>query len=280
MQMLARTEHIPALKAIWAASFPEDSPADIDDFFARQFRAPECLIHVEDGVPVSMVFMLPAVLHAAGRALPVQYIYAASTLPAYRGRGIFGSLLRRAHELAVQREQAGSFLHPGEPSLYGYYRRFGYIPWFTAEQRRIAWDRLLEADGQAALLRKVGEDAYHALRERFLAEYPAWVEWGDRFTRQAVQDAQGRGGGLLAGEEGCLLYTQAGDTALVSELLCLPGRREACLKAAAQRLDCAALVVREPAGPAGAGDPFGMWLPLSPQAQGLDGPAYMGLTLE
>lgn len=279
MQTLARAEHIPALKAIWAASFPEDAPEDIDDFFARQFRASECLVHLEDGAPVSMAFMLPAVLRTGGRTLPIQYIYAASTLPPWRGRGIFASLLRRAHELAAQRGQAGSFLHPQEPSLYGYYRRFGYTPWFTARQQRFSRDELLAAEGRAALLREEGEDAYFALRGRFLAGYPAWVEWEDRFTRQAVRDAQGRGGGLLAGEEGCLLYETAGDTALVSELLCLPEKRAACLKAAAQRLGCAVLDVREPAGPSGAGEPFGMWLPLSPQAQGLAGPAYMGLTL-
>ena len=31
---------------------------------------------------------------------PVQYIYAAATLPAYRGQGLFGALLRQAHEEA------------------------------------------------------------------------------------------------------------------------------------------------------------------------------------
>ncbi len=56
--------------------------------FGRLALETECLVAAPDGLPVSMLLLLPQRYAAAGRSLPVQYIYAAATLPAYRGGGI------------------------------------------------------------------------------------------------------------------------------------------------------------------------------------------------
>ncbi len=143
-------DQIPALKAIWAASFPEDPPEAIEDFFARCFRPEECLTAFEGGEPVSMAFLLPALYQRGGKAFPVQYIYAAATLPAWRGRGIFGALLRGALEEGRRRGQFASFLHPGEPSLAAYYGRFGYRAGFRAAVDRLNREEMLTAGGSAA----------------------------------------------------------------------------------------------------------------------------------
>ena len=125
MAELSRPDQIPALKAIWAASFPEDSHELIDRAFGRLYRPADCMVECRAGRPVSMAFLLPAVWHNGPCTYPVQYIYAAATLPAYRGQGLFGALLRQAHEEASRRGQAASFLRPGEPSLTADNRRCG-----------------------------------------------------------------------------------------------------------------------------------------------------------
>lgn len=101
-------DQIPALKAIWAASFPEDPPEAIEDFFARCFRPEECLTAFEGGEPVSMVFLLPALYQRGGKAFPVQYIYAAATLPGLAGPGDF----RRPSARGAGRGTAGAASSP------------------------------------------------------------------------------------------------------------------------------------------------------------------------
>ena len=46
MAELSRPDQIPALKAIWAASFPEDSPELIDRAFGRLYRPADCMVAV------------------------------------------------------------------------------------------------------------------------------------------------------------------------------------------------------------------------------------------
>ena len=157
MAELSRPDQIPALKAIWAASFPEDSHELIDRAFGRLYRPADCMVECRAGRPVSMAFLLPAVWHNGTSTYPVQYIYAAATLPAYRGQGLFGALLRQAHEEASRRGQAASFLRPGEPSLTAYYRRFGYENWFTAAVLRLSREELA-----ASLLDSLGGAAGQA----------------------------------------------------------------------------------------------------------------------
>lgn len=79
MAELSRPDQIPALKAIWAASFPEDSPELIDRAFGRLYRPADCMVECRAGRPVSMAFLLPAVWHNGPCTYPVQYIYAAAT---------------------------------------------------------------------------------------------------------------------------------------------------------------------------------------------------------
>lgn len=127
----AFTSDTPAIRAIWAASFPEDPP-EVCDAFLTAVSLSDCLVAEVDGVVASMVFSVTAKLGEQR----LQYIYAAATLPSHRGRGVFGELLRFALEQARDEGCVGSFLHPAEPSLAEYYARFGYRPWTYVERVR------------------------------------------------------------------------------------------------------------------------------------------------
>lgn len=119
----------PSIVALWKAAFPEDSE-DFSEAFLSLNGTKHCYVATEDERLISMVFGLP-VTHE-GKQL--QYIYAAATLPAYRGRGVFGELLRFALARAKEAGCIGSFLHPATPSLIDYYARFGYRPWTYCER--------------------------------------------------------------------------------------------------------------------------------------------------
>lgn len=110
----ARPEQASDLKTIWLRSFPGDTGEDVDAFFSALFRPEECLVYLAEGQPVSMTFALPAVFRAQGESVPVQYIYAASTLPEWRGRGFSGRLLEFTCGQGARQGMAASFLRPGE----------------------------------------------------------------------------------------------------------------------------------------------------------------------
>ena len=119
----AVSSDLPALKALWSLSFPEDSDADRDLFFAAA-GIEHCFVEECDGVVASMTFGLPV----SDGEREFQYIYAACTHPDFRGRGVFSDLLRQVLAEAKARGFVASFLHPAEPSLTAFYARFGYVP--------------------------------------------------------------------------------------------------------------------------------------------------------
>ena len=266
-------EQIPDLKTIWLRSFPADTEEDAEAFFQRFFQRENCLVHMEEGRPVSMTFALPAMLHAAGERYPVQYIYAASTLPEWRGRGIFGDLLEFACAEGVKRGMAASFLRPGEASLFAYYRRFDYRPFFTSTLTRMP-----RQEGCAGTVNVLAPEAYAAARGRALAGFPAWVEWSGAQAAYAVRNVQLAGGCALESPGGCALCYPDGDILRVRELLC-PLEEEPLFYTAFSTFDCSRWEIRRP----GAGEYFGMWRPLSPVCEGLLSrlaEPYMGLSLE
>ncbi len=280
MLRLATPEQIPALKAIWAAGFPDDSSAVIDEMFGRLFRPEDCMVYMEEEKPVSMAFMLPAVYHSGGERYAAQYIYAAATLPAYRGRGIFGTLLQRAHALARERGQVASFLRPGEPSLAAYYRRFGYREWFRVQRLSLTSEQMTAQGNAAGLALTRGCTEYGALRARLLRKWDAWIEWDERVARQAVASAEESGGGLLLGHDGCALCEKLDDVVIARELLCPPERFADYCRAIGENFPGKAYALYLPATDRAAGEDFAMWCPLSEAVEQPCGIPYMGLSLE
>ncbi len=122
----ARPEDRDQLKAVYQACFPED-PASFWDFeLDSLMQADNILIYREDGRILSTVQILSEGLVLQEKTYPVQYIYAAATLPEAQGRGLMGMLLQEAHRLARGRGQWFSVLITQNDSLFDFYARFGY----------------------------------------------------------------------------------------------------------------------------------------------------------
>lgn len=282
--VLAGYEHFDELCRIWKASFPQDPPEAAADFLREQFRPEECLVYQENGQPVSMVFMLPAEFMVGGDRLPVQYIYAAATLPEYRGRGLFAALLDAAFTQARTHGQVASFLRPGEPGLERYYSRFGYAPFFFADIAHMNRDDLSGAAGDdASVSFRLPDVSYAVCREQALKRTDAFIRWGKRFADYAARQAYRSGGGILTDDEGgCALCEPVGNTLVVRELICSRKKLPAFYGAVMKYFDYQAYEIRRPDGN-GNGKSFGMWKPLSKAAGQIDcgrWRPYMGLALD
>lgn len=248
----AFTDDLAAIRTIWSAAFPEDTAADRDRFLQTVRLSEECLVAVENGVPVSMVFMLPATY--GERRL--QYIYAAATLPSHRGCGIFGDLLRTAIKHAREQGCAASFLRPAEPSLVGYYARFGYLPWCGCHTE--TGDA--KANGEHVTV--LSPDAF---AERRAARLPSHaVGWESRFAAYAASC------GVAADtERATALCNKQGNTLFIKEVL---GDADPAALSAA--LGCDRFVWRRQGGD----EPFMLWLPFEEMSEATA--PYVGLALD
>lgn len=257
----AVSRDLAAIREIWSAVFTEDSPAERDRFLKTVCLCEECMLACIDGKPVSMAFFLPAVLHVNGGEYTARYLYAAATLPAYRGRGIFSDLLNAALCTFKECGADACLLSPAEPTLVDFYRRFGFCPAFFC--------RTVRGDAEAAPLpiRLLSAEEYLSLRQTLLPR--DCVAWERRLLSYAASCATP----IRIGDGACALVAKDGKTLRVIELL---GVQDTVCGALAQALGCEAFVARVFAE---TGDCFGMLLPLA-QAITLNASPYMGLAFD
>lgn len=280
-QRQANASDLPALEAIWLSSFPEDSPADIAFFWESGFNPEQAVVHTVAGRPVSMLFLLPAALSLPGHpyTLPVGYVYAAATLPEFRGRGIFSSLLEAAHNTARRSGMRATFLRPAQPSLETFYARLGYRPAFRADIRTMTRrDIEKQAAETAARARRLSLPT--SLRREWLGErHIPSIEWDRavwRFAIQAVRGAYWEGPGWSA------LCAPDAEHILVRELLCGQELLPSFYRHLCDRYQFDTCTIRAPSCD-GDGTAFGMIHYLDAQAEALSysrSSLYMGLALD
>ncbi len=256
---------LAAIREIWSAVFTEDSPAERDRFLKTVRLCEECMLACIDGKPVSMAFFLPAVLHVNGGEYTARYLYAAATLPVYRGRGIFRDLLNTALAFFKQRGTDACFLNPAEPSLVEYYRRFGFEPAFFC--RTVCGGAHI---AQLPLIPLSGTE-YIAFRQTLLPR--EYVAWDHRLLKYAASYAKP----VRIGDGVCALFVKDNTTLRVIELLGVPSEQQAAVCGAlAWHQGCETFCARVSAQ---TGDCFGMLLPLA-ESIPLNTAPHMGLAFD
>lgn len=279
-QRRARAEDRPALEAIWLSSFPEDTPADVAFFWNSGFRPEQAIVHTVDGRPVSMLFLLPSVLNIPdSTSLPVGYVYAAATLPDYRGRGLFSSLLKFAHKLAADAGMRACFLRPAQPSLETFYARLGYQPGFRAEIQTFSRQEIEDqaADAVPLVRRRPCPSPQRRtwLRERHIP----YIDWDTVVWRFVVEGVQGE---YWESPEWSALCAPNAQHLLVRELLCPLEQRPSFFRHLCDRYSFDHCTIRAPSADAG-GAVFGMIHALDTQMENRLAsvpPLYMGLALD
>lgn len=217
-----------AMERLWLTAFPEDTPADVAAFWDSGFSPEQAWVYTVDDEVVSMAFLLPATLSPAdgGQPLAAAYLFAAATLPAWRGQGLFSKLIESMHTYAQKAGLHAVFLRPAEESLRGFYARFGYRDAFYADEYTLT-RREMEAQAASDGEKVETLPLPSAARKRRLQDRRiAAVEWGAPVWRYAVGAADG--GRYLASSAGWMALCGAEDEHLmVRELLCdeadLPG---------------------------------------------------------
>lgn len=149
---------------LYLTAFPEDDKAFAEDFLNRYFEK-DCRFIVKDGRLVSMLFLLDASLQNGEKQTKGKYLYAAATLPEYRGQGLMAELIEEAK---AETAEKGDFLltKPASGSLFDYYARFGFKTAVFCEDKRVT------LRNNVAPLKKVSLKEYLEKRSCLLKNIP------------------------------------------------------------------------------------------------------------
>lgn len=147
--MSAKTEHIvyaddsmiPELTVLWMEAFGDEREY-VEFYFANRFTENNLLVYLEEGKAVSMISILPVLLHDGGKKIPAGYVYAVATRKDCRGRGYARELILRAKQLL----QEPLLLEPAGERLAEYYRKMGFCDAFSVRE----YDLLKESESPRA----------------------------------------------------------------------------------------------------------------------------------
>lgn len=126
MLIKADEKHIPSLIKLWKEVFGDDEEY-IRLFFKKAYFSGECFAFTENEEVVSAFYLLKCSIKYGGKIYKGRYLYAAATLPSFRGKGLMSALIDEGIEYARKENLDFIALVPAGDSLYDYYGRFGFV---------------------------------------------------------------------------------------------------------------------------------------------------------
>ena len=235
-----RPEEEAPLRALFTEA---GGDGDFTDLFFRTGYAPERCLASFDGALLAALHWFDCSLEGQKAA----YIYGIAAFESCRGLGVGSGLIRAALEELENRGYEAVFLVPAEPSLFGYYERFGF--------RAVSTIREFPVSASTPLpLRKLTADEYAAARKKLLPAHSLLQEGPCLALLSGYADfyATDR---AVAAVSGDMVWELLGDLSEDPGLIAALGLPTA--------------TVRTP----GPGRPFAM-------ALGTDGPISLGLALD
>ena len=150
---------IPEMKKLWMEAFGESSEV-VDDFFATAYSHDRCMVLSENGEVTSALYVFDCEYKGDKTA----YIYAVATGEKYRGRGFCRRLMDETHKYLKERGYAFALLHPGDESLFDFYRKIGYETCGRVSELSV------EEVDMPFELKSIDKDRYVSIRRKYLSE--------------------------------------------------------------------------------------------------------------
>jgi len=125
---------------LWQESF-NDSPEYIEFFFNRVYKPENTFVIKRNGFIVSAVQMIPYKAKFRNEILPVAYICGACTHPFERGKGLMQLLMHHVKSEMIRRGFPIAIVIPAEPSLFNFYRRFGFNQLFFQRVEYLGYNK-------------------------------------------------------------------------------------------------------------------------------------------
>ena len=104
----------------------QETEESVRFFFDKKVDLNNCVVCMEDGKIVSSLHIIPTKIRWEKDSIPVDYIYAATTLPEFRSKGYMSKLICEANKISLLRGNKASILIPATKSLFSFYKKLGY----------------------------------------------------------------------------------------------------------------------------------------------------------
>ena len=242
MIALAENQMIPALKVLWKRSFG-DTNDYIEMFFKYRFQPAQSLVWLQEGQPVSMLFMLPIRLCSKDVFYEAFYIYAVATDPDYRSKGYSSLLLEAAHQMLKEKKADACLLRPADARLFRFYADRGYQNEFFVNEQSYIFERPQKTvELKAGLLSEQID-----LRNRYFFDCALYGAWDISALNYQEREMALTGGQTLCftvRQPGYAACWPAGDSVTVKELVAFDNR-EAVIEAIAAHYHKNKITIRQ-----------------------------------
>jgi GNAT superfamily N-acetyltransferase len=92
MLIQEKDKYISSLISLWHSVFGDETDY-IKLFFKEAYFDSECFAEIIEDEPVSALYLLKCIIKCDGKIYRGRYLYAAATLPEYRGKGLMSKLM-------------------------------------------------------------------------------------------------------------------------------------------------------------------------------------------
>lgn len=232
------------LKELWRLCFG-DEQSYIDFYYQTGFSPQNTLVLRVGQTVAAMLTLMPCQIKLPSQTLYLQYVYAVATHPNWQGRGFSTKLLQHARQEATKAGVDYLCLTPASESLFGYYAKRGYQPFFARREGKLQAQQVNAAP--SVTVQPLPAAELFAVRSHFLQNTGLYVDWLEQGTQYRGQELLQTGAQILTFLDSslqgmCACYNKE-ETAYIKELLCAPGFEDACTKATLAHLGCQQAVI-------------------------------------
>lgn len=189
------------LEHLWQVCF-DDFERPVKYFFDNYFNTRNCIVGLINGRAAAAVHLLPAQLALSEGLVKAHYIYAAATMPEYRGNGYMGALLNAAAAVGRSRGDQYSFLLPADKQLYRFYEKFNYKRYFKIRILTLSYDELRNISEVSSKIHiQLTNKQITDLRNLQLIKQYGSVIWGTEAVAYAVESNRLYSGRLISAEK-------------------------------------------------------------------------------
>lgn len=126
MLITDKEKHVGSLISLWQEVFGDDEDY-IKLYFKEAYYNGECFADIVGNKVVSGLYLLKCLIKYNDKVYNGRYLYAAATLPEYRGKGLMAKLIREAQDYIEGEKLDFIALVPANDGLYDYYSGFDFI---------------------------------------------------------------------------------------------------------------------------------------------------------
>lgn len=202
MVQYAKMEMIDELKKIWLSGFPKD--AEYIELFFQYYFTPKCCAIFRNKEEIeTALYYLTAYVTINGKEKPVMYLYAASTLPQYAGKGNTSALVRFLINDALKKDFCGvaAYTLPSTKNIMA--KESTYPSVFLQEIQYKVNDAAVAIRQDNLLQLEECEFAlFKQLRSKYVDDKPYSIYWKDTELDFIYRDSNDSGNVLMVREEG------------------------------------------------------------------------------